>query len=302
MREPSQPSGPGCSGLAEARREFEERGFAVVPRALSPDQLHRYPDLHERIYREERSAGRLAGSDLGTNPPGAMHSFGFVLRHRSYLELLDLPTTFPLVSDVLGWNIYMYHCHIDQHPPVDRPMPRVWRWHQDGGRQNVELDGLGTRPRLSVKVAYFLSDVSRPGRGNMLVIPGSHRRNHLPRPEGSSDGFHVPEGATPVCLRAGDAVVFDRRLWHSRSDNRSALTRKALFLAYTYRWIRPRDDYLIDWDSEAYRDLSPIRRQLLGWGRDAQSFWGLGEDEVPLRRLAGLGVGPAVVQPVLHHQ
>jgi ectoine hydroxylase len=298
----TDPSAGDGQGLAKWRATFEEQGFVVVPGALDDRQLDWYLRLHERMYRQERSAGRLAGARTGTNRPGAMHAFAFVLRDPSYLDLLDLATTFPLVRDILGWNIFMYHCHIDQHPPVDRPVDPVWGWHQDGGRQNLELDGRGTRPRLSVKVAYFLSDVSQPGRGNLLVIPGSHRWNHLPRPERAGDGVPVPEGVTPVCVQPGDAVVFDRRLWHSRSDNHSAITRKALFLAYTYRWIRPRDEYPIDWGAHPFRNLSPLRKQLLGWGRDALSFWGLGEDEVPLRRLAGLGVGPAVVEPVLHHQ
>ena len=62
---------------------------------------------------------------------------------------------------------------------------------------------------------------------------------------------------------------------------RSAATRKTW--GYTYRWIRTRDDYPIDWDSEPYRSLSPVRKQLLGWGKDAMSFWALGTDTFPLR-------------------
>ena len=38
----------------------------------------------------------------------------------------------------------------------------------------------------------------------------------------------------------GDAVLFDRRLWHRRSRNGSPITRKALFYAYTFRWVRAR--------------------------------------------------------------
>jgi ectoine hydroxylase len=94
-----------------------------------------------------------------------LHLFAFVLRNPLYLELLDLPSTFPLVCGMLGWNIYMYHCHLDVHPPVAAPGPPRWGWHQDGGRQNLEIETEPTRPLLSVKVAYFLSDVSEPGRG-----------------------------------------------------------------------------------------------------------------------------------------
>ncbi|MGH2808160.1 MAG: phytanoyl-CoA dioxygenase family protein, partial [Actinomycetota bacterium] len=214
---------------------------------------------------------------------GAMHSFAFVLRDPAYLELLDLDTTFPIVADILGWNIYMYHCHIDQQPPLRGLVEPVWAWHQDGGRQNVEIETEPTRPRLSVKVALFLSDISQPGRGNLKVVPGSHRRNRLARPR---DGAPLvdPRGAIELCVPPGAAVIFDRRLWHSRSDNRSRVTRKVLFLGYTYRWIRARDDYPIDWSAEPFVNMSPLRKQLLGGGEDAMSFWGLRND-TPLKEM-----------------
>ena len=50
-------------------------------------------------------------------------------------------------------------------------MPFRFDWHQDGGRQNREIETI-PRPRLSVKLPYCLSDVSEPGRGNLKVVPG----------------------------------------------------------------------------------------------------------------------------------
>ena len=47
-----------------------------------------------------------------------------------------------------------------------------------------------------------------------------------------------------------------------RSPNRSDVTRKALFLAYTYRWVRPRDDLRLP---QAMVDaMTPVQRQLAG--------------------------------------
>jgi ectoine hydroxylase len=259
----------------DQRLLFAEQGYLVVPGAVGPAFLRRLLDAHDRIYEEERAAGRLASD-------GSLHLFAFVLRDPDYLELVDLPATFPLVCGLLGWNIYMYHCHLDVHPPAAAPPSSRWGWHQDGGRQNLEIETHPTRPLLSVKVAYFLSDVSEPGRGNFSVIPGSHRLNQIPRPERPELGFDPPQGATPILAEPGTAVLFDRRLWHSRTENLSPFTRKAVFLGYTYRWIRPRDDYDID---PAWRaTLPPIRRQLLGEGMDAMSYWGLGDDEIPLRQ------------------
>jgi ectoine hydroxylase len=226
----------------------------------------------DRVYGEEVARGRTGGGER-------MHLLGALGRDDAFLDLVDHPRVFPLIWRELGWNIHMYHCHLDVTPPCTSPCPDArWAWHQDGGRQNLDIE-TDPRPRLSLKVAFWLSDVSEPERGNMLVVPGSHEWNTLPRPE---IGFQPPPGAEPMLGAPGDALVFDRRLWHSRSDNRSGYTRKVVFLAYTFRWIRPRDDLGIDPASKRFRDLSPVRRQLLGETAGCHHAWGLEPGAVPL--------------------
>jgi ectoine hydroxylase-related dioxygenase (phytanoyl-CoA dioxygenase family) len=115
------------------------------------------------------------------------------------------------------------------------------------------------------------------------VMPGSHVRNTLPRPADDDESFREPEGAEPVLAPAGSAVVFDRRLWHARGENRSDVTRKALFVGYTYRGIRPREDL---WSPEHAR-LSPVRRQLLGASTGELGYWLPSDEDVPLRAIQG---------------
>jgi hypothetical protein len=260
---------------ADERAELRSVGLLHRPGALSPTEADQLEAAIDRVYAEERDRGSV---DAG----GRMHMLGGIGRDDALLSLVDHPAVLPVIWGELGWNIHLYHCHLDVNPPRRFPRPSPpWRWHQDGGRQNLEVDG-DPRPRFSLKVAYWLSDLSQPGRGNMLVVPGSHRRNSLPRPA-PGEAFTDPQGATPVLARRGDALIFDRRLWHSRSDNLSELTRKAIFVAYTYRWIRPRDDLGIgDADPRFWR-LSPVRRQLLGAGGRPMSHWGIGDEPVPLR-------------------
>ena len=91
----------------------------------------------------------------------------------------------------------------------------------------------------------------------------------------------------------GDVLLFDRRLWHARSGNYSAFTRKAVFFGYTYRWIAIRDEndgiWATDWAS-----LSPVQRQLLGGFQpgDGDHAWGHFPADHPAVRLAE-GAGPA---------
>jgi ectoine hydroxylase len=116
------------------------------------------------------------------------------------------------------------------------------------------------------------------------VIPGSQRRHRLARP---ADGSTSPPGAIPVLVDAGTAVIVDRRLWHARGDNSSDRTRKALFYAYTHRWIRARDE--LGLDSADLAALDPVKRQLLGAGTSAIGHWIPTEEDVPLRALVEAG-------------
>ena len=104
-----------------------------------------------------------------------------------------------------------------------------------------------------MKYAFWLSDVSETGRGNFKVVPGSHRTNWISGPPRRDVEWPDPDGAIEVTANAGDAVLFDRRLWHARSDNYSAITRKAMFVGYTYRWVAMRDENDGIWSSDAGR-------------------------------------------------
>jgi ectoine hydroxylase len=261
-------------------KSLRSDGFVTIPGALALPAVARLADALDRVYDEEVARGRT-----GVGEP--MHLLGEIGRDDAFLDLVDHPAVFPVIWGELGWNIHLYHCHLDVAPPRATPCrhPR-WGWHQDGGRQNLDLEG-DPRPRMSLKAAFWLSDVSEPGRGNMLIVPGSHERNTLPRPEHPELGFEPPVGAEPVLAAPGDALVFDRRLWHSRSPNHSEYRRRVVFLAYTFRWVRPRDDFGIDQASERFRGLSPVRRQLLGETAGRHHEWGLEPGAVPLYRVTG---------------
>jgi ectoine hydroxylase len=259
-------------GMTEAQREtFERDGYLLLRGALDPDEIERLTEAVDRVWAGHRG-------ETGTSGAAALHLLAFAGQDEVFLELLDHPATLPLIVELLGWNVYMYHCHLDVHPPEPPDQRVTWRWHQDGGRQNLDLE-TEPRPRMSVKLAYFLTDCGEPGRGNFRVIPGSHLRNALPRPD--EGGTPDPPGAEPVLARAGDVVLFDRRLWHMRSRNRSSITRKVLFYAYTYRWIRARDDLRVR--PELLAAVTPVRAQLLGAGSDAIGHWIPRDGDVPLR-------------------
>ena len=273
---------------AQEREHFERQGYLVVPGALEREQVQRLVDLVDRRYREELQRGLL--------PHLPFVLSNFLPLSDEFIELIDNPRIFPKVWAILGHNIYLYHAHLGVTPPLAGQPPPVneqLRFHQDSGRVNFDVEG-EPRPRLSLKVAYFLEGEPAPGNANMYLIPGSHLRNRPPvasegasmddtpaelqRFPGSTRG-EVP-GAVPIGVAPGTAVLFDRRIWHSKSPNFGESTRKALFYGYAYRWLRTKDEMTVQ---HLYPRLDPIRRQILGDGLSADGYYSPTPADVPLR-------------------
>jgi ectoine hydroxylase-related dioxygenase (phytanoyl-CoA dioxygenase family) len=260
----------------EQRADLDRDGYLIIRHAIPPQLLERLIEAQDRVYAQQEAAGLLNPADQ------SMHLMGFLHRDKVFLELLELPAVFPLVWGILGWNIHAYHHHIDLHPGISPDVRKTWRWHQDGGRQNLEIETGPQRPLLSIRTTFYLSDLSEPGRGNFMCIPGSHKTSRLPRPEDLTADFEQPQGAIEVCAGQGDVVLFDRRLYHGRSDNYSDITRRCLFIGWTYRWIAPHEARILTPQHPWWNELTPIQQQLLGAGKDSLSFWGIG-DIYPLR-------------------
>jgi len=287
---------PSCleyRSSAEERAQFERDGYLIVPGALDPDQVRRLVSVVDRRYREELDKG------LAPHLPFVLRNFLPV--SDEFVELIDHPRIFPKVWAILGHNIYLYHAHLGVTPPLaghPPPQEEQLRFHQDSGRVNFDVES-EPRPRLSLKVAYFLEGDPAPGNGNMYLIPRSHLSNRSPvlfsevaasaapadstpaelsRFPGSSAG-EAP-GARAIGVAPGSALLFDRRIWHSKSPNFGHSTRKALFFGYAYRWLRTKDEMTVQ---HLYPSLDPIRRQLLGDGLSADGYYSPTPGDVPLR-------------------
>jgi ectoine hydroxylase len=242
----------------DERARFDRDGILVVPGVLDESEIEKGQQAIQAAYERAQQPG-----GHGLNATGALHQLSAVTSVPELAYLIDHPTAFKYIWSLLGWNIHIYHSHVDVHPQIHEKQKEWWHWHQDGGRQNREIE-TDPRPMFSVKLAFWFSDVSETGRGNFTVIPGSHKTNWLPGPPSRGVPWPQPEGATQITAKPGDLVVFDRRIWHARSDNYSPITRMGAFFGYTPRWIAGRDD-VADLPKQPWFDgLNPVQKQLLG--------------------------------------
>lgn len=257
----------------DERAFFEKNGYLMIENALSKEKMRALLKATDGVDAKERAAGNA-------NKNGRVHSREFLESDKAFIDLVTHSRTFPKVWGILGWNIHLYLAHLDVTPPEPADSDRGvgLGWHQDSGRVNQEME-TSPRPRLSVKVAYFLSDTSVPGRGNFHVIPGSQRKDKVRFPKG--DRKQEIRGGEPILAPKGSAVIFDRRLWHSASANLWKEPRKALFYGYSYRWLMPRGPCEV---KKFWNQMDPIQKQICRQPpSDVHGYTSPQDEDVPLK-------------------
>ena len=266
----------------DERDTFERDGYLVIEQALDPSTTARLDRVARALDREYRD-------EPGVTEFHALNRHDLIGLDDEFLELVDHPTTFPKVWGILGWHIQVFHTQLLVTPPAPAgATPGAYGWHQDNNRMNLDLE-TEPQPRVSVKVGYFLTDLPGPRMGNLCVVPGSHRRGRPVVPLGEQ-----PDGAQEIVASAGDAIIFDRRLWHAASSNVSSVTRVFLTIGYSYRWLRPKSAMHLD---DLLPSLPPVRRQLLGSHTSANAWFDPTDDDVPLREWIRVHLGDAAVRP-----
>jgi ectoine hydroxylase len=250
----SKPAETTTAGLAKT---VEHDGWSVVGVLGEP--------LSRRLLR---AVDEVAGRFTPVSAAGELHLLSGLAQHPDLAEIVDWPPLLALAVDLLSPNIYINHSHLDVHPPHEPT--GAHRWHRDNGLIGRDMRLLWRdQPRVTLKVAVYLTDVESPDDGALEVVPRSHLDTTSRYPDKDQ-----PDGV-PILGPAGTVAVFDARLWHRRRDNLGSRIRRAMFMAYSYRWLTSRD--IPFEDVPEWASLPAIRRQLLGDKTVDPFYWAAGE-------------------------
>lgn len=249
---------------SEQRSAFAADGFLVVPNALDRETV-------ERLVAE---ADRLAEPFLrkpvveGKPEYNHMDLRRGLLREKALFALVTNSTTVPLVVQLLGPNIHLHSTTIIYKRPESPDAPTFRRgWHRDI-RMARDLGNQGL-PLAGLKICYCLTDFDRPNSGMTLMARGTHLHDKPLRiPKGEVDP--VDAEVCDLQLKAGDALFFEHRIFHTAAPNQSERTSKVVIYGYSYRWMRP-EVYLESLEEHELTEADPIARQLLGGYRDVDA-------------------------------
>ncbi|HYI12316.1 MAG TPA: phytanoyl-CoA dioxygenase family protein [Thermoanaerobaculia bacterium] len=245
---------------AEQRKSFDEDGFLVVRKVLDAGTVQRATAagdmLAQAFLNKPELRDRPEYNHLDLRPA--------VATEKPLLDLISHPTGVSYVMQLLGPNIHLHSTAlIYKRPSPDAPAFRRG-WHRDI-RMPKDL-GHQFLPRVGIKICYALTDFHESNSGMTLLARGTHMRT---APLVLKKGVVDPEGVE-VCdlqLDAGDAFLFDNRLFHTAAPNVSNRTSKVVMLGYAYRWMK-QEIYLETLDASYFKQQNPVTRQLLGGYRD----------------------------------
>ena len=255
--------------LTGAQRQFfDDNGYLVVPDVLSTEMIDKLTQVSDRLIESFDANGAYV-----QRRPG-------IVQEPDFHPLLTQSPTVPLVAQLLSPNIQLHTTAIIYKfpEPADEEVVNQRGWHRDSGLA-VDLRHKNV-PRVSIKVGYCLTDFKQSRSGFTLFASGSHLIDTpLPIPKGEVD----PVGTIELCLNAGDAFLFENRLFHTSAPNLTDRVSKVIIFGYAYRWMggSHKAMSLVQPDDAVLAQVDDVAKQLLGATSDGLIDWAKQHDVFP---------------------
>jgi len=207
-------------------RQFDEKGFVVMPRLVEPELLAKVVAETDRLEAQVDAAlKRVDGGRVAIAEAGAItFATHLVTRSPRLAALSRHPALLDVCADLIGPDVNLYW---DQGVYKKPEKPRRFPWHQDNGYAYVE-------PQQYLTIWLALTDATAEN-GCPQVAPGLHRRGTLAHRFVDPLGwecFADPPSVAVAEVPAGGAAVFSSLTPHLTGPNTTAAVRKAYILQY----------------------------------------------------------------------
>ena len=109
----------------------------------------------------------------------------------------------------------------------------------------------------SMQMIFSLNGQSE-ANGCTKIVPGSHKAGNFPNRE-------MTDIATPLICDAGDAIIWDSRLWHGAGQNVNKTDRWSLVATFRPWFMKQNFDPSKGMPKEIYNSLSDQQKALCGF-------------------------------------
>lgn len=247
---------------------FDLNGYLIVKNAVEPAALAEINAAFDRLPPLDKGEwiGNAQRRDYNDATGYELHNC--LEFDPAFDQLIDHPGWINYVSHYCGEeNSYVRGLFIDECIASIRRSGGHHPVHSGGYRaalRNKYIYEHGVFRCGQCNVILALTDIG-PSDGPTMVIPGSHKSN-LPHPNAGNyanlDRMDTLDGAIPVYLQAGDAVIFVDGIMHGGSSRTNTTgERRVTIFRYGVSWGSTRYGYEY---SQALLDrLTPERRKIL---------------------------------------
>ena len=229
--------------VKRAAELFHRDGFVAVTDALSPQQLAGLRSGVDEVVGTLTDADPTGAAGGGAGGLPHRYSFGATsasrhMFHRpEWCQLIDLPTTTPILTEIFGSADYIVYGS-----GGDLALPGAIEYqglHSDNVWTELHdpQGGLTMRdlPVPVVHINFPVCDLT-PENGPIRQIPGTHRsRSPIPTLADEPEWMRL----STVCpLPAGSAIIRDARCWHGGTPNLSHGVRAMPNVEFMAPWFR----------------------------------------------------------------
>lgn len=226
-----------------ARDDLHRAGYALVERALEPEQLAL---LRRRVVEQaagEREIGRAA---LGES---SQRVWNLLNKGRVFHDVLLHPLIETFVPAHIGEHALLMGCVASIALPGNASS--IMHYDQIVVQPAVEFP-------IGLNILWFLDDVSADN-GGTRILPGSHVSGVVPEDLFDIEGTIAAEGP------AGTALLLDSRVWHAVGHNITQHPRHVLVTYFNRSYMRTQENYSLSLLPEVEASLDPRVRIMLGF-------------------------------------
>ena len=225
--------------------------------SLTPEETERLSDAWDDVADQLRRK-------QGLGPNDSVGSRNGLRLNDTILDLIDHPKILPLVVgrhwvETSRIATARFGCQAPK-PSDSDPDVLSLGWHFDYEEEFAGTTIDGRMPLIDFKVGWYISDHTEPGHATILLVPGSYKWTREQR--ATWESWADPKDIFELRVPAGSALLWRPTTLHAVTPNLSKSFRKASYVSYTPRWVRP--SCYLEQDPELLARSSPIRRQLLG--------------------------------------
>lgn len=241
-------------------QEIREQGYTILPQVFNKDQVK---DLLERVKHHYEVTKNQQSKDvpyLNNNQPNV---YNLQNKDIDFINMLFGMSDIEIIlKDCLNDKWYK---QIPQNQP--NYILRSFGARSSNSALPLHIDSFipyQGEEVIAMQVAIMLED-STLENGCTTCVPGSHKSGKYADNSVDIKAAWDLEYIIPLEAKAGDILIWDSRLWHGTTDNKSEGTRWAIIATFTRWWIKQHFDIPNNVPAGIEEKLTPKDKQLLGY-------------------------------------